>query len=346
MFNVAGRVVVVTGGNKGIGEGIAREFAKAGSKVAIWGRNAEDNQRVCGEITAAGGECVAFPCDITSEAQIAAAVQGTLDAYNGRIDILVNSAGIMLQGDPKRLPAESPEGFRKVIDVNLTGPYLCAAFVLPIMRKQHFGRIIFIASAVHQRMAVGRVPSYTASKAGEVGLVRHLAMEGGAWGITVNAICPGSTMTPIDELTPANLPGIVPKALALRESLNRQVEICHPLLDITEVDLIEIYGPPKDPDADVQNTVVFGQGQVDRSPCGTGTCAKLAVLTAKGKLELGQEFVHESILGTTFRARALERTRVGAYDAIVPEITGSAYITGFNDLLMDELDPFKNGFVL
>ncbi len=150
----------------------------------------------------------------------------------------------------------------------------------------------------------------------------------------------------IDELTPANLPGIVPKALALRESLNRQVEICHPLLDITEVDLIEIYGPPKDPDADVQNTVVFGQGQVDRSPCGTGTCAKLAVLTAKGKLELGQEFVHESILGTTFRARALERTRVGAYDAIVPEITGSAYITGFNDLLMDELDPFKNGFVL
>ena len=199
MFNVAGRVVVVTGGNKGIGEGIAREFAKAGSKVAIWGRNAEDNQRVCGEITAAGGECVAFPCDITSEAQIAAAVQGTLDAYNGRIDILVNSAGIMLQGDPKRLPAESPEGFRKVIDVNLTGPYLCAAFVLPIMRKQHFGRIIFIASAVHQRMAVGRVPSYTASKAGEVGLVRHSAMEGGAWGITVNAICPGSTMTPMLE---------------------------------------------------------------------------------------------------------------------------------------------------
>ncbi len=156
----------------------------------------------------------------------------------------------------------------------------------------------------------------------------------------------GKDQLGIDELTPANLPGIVPKALALRESLNRQVEICHPLLDITEVDLIEIYGPPKDPDADVQNTVVFGQGQVDRSPCGTGTCAKLAVLTAKGKLELGQEFVHESILGTTFRARALERTRVGAYDAIVPEITGSAYITGFNDLLMDELDPFKNGFVL
>lgn len=126
MFDAANKVVVVTGGNKGIGEGIAKEFAKAGSKVAIWGRNAADNQRVCNEIIAAGGTCIAISCDISSESQIEAAVQDTLNAYHNRIDVLVHSAGIMLQGDPKRIPAESAEGFRKVIDINLTGAYLCA----------------------------------------------------------------------------------------------------------------------------------------------------------------------------------------------------------------------------
>ena len=99
MFDVTGKVVIVTGGNKGIGEGIAKGFAKVGCKVSIWGRKEADNQRVRDEILAAGGECVAFQCDVTQEDQINAAVQGTLDAFNGRIDILVNNAG----GYPKDL---------------------------------------------------------------------------------------------------------------------------------------------------------------------------------------------------------------------------------------------------
>lgn len=197
MFDVAGKVVIVTGGNKGIGEGIAKTFAKAGAKVVIWARNEADNKRVCDEIVAAGDECAAFPCDISDEEQVNVAVQKTLDTYNGRIDVLVHGAGIMLQGDTKKVPAESVSGFRKVVEVNLIGAYACAAAVFPIMRKQRFGRIIYIASAIHQRMAAGRVPSYTASKTGEIGLVRHLAMEGGEFGITVNAICPGSTLTPM-----------------------------------------------------------------------------------------------------------------------------------------------------
>lgn len=197
MFDVTGRVVVVTGGNKGIGEGIARQFAASGAKVSIWGRNEKDNQRVCSEIVSAGSECVAFTCDVSQEEQVKAAVQGTLDAYNGRIDVLVNAAGIMIHGDASKVPPESITDFRKVIEVNLIGAYICAASVFPIMRRQHFGRIILVASNVHKRISVGRVPSYTASKAGEVGLVRHLAMEGGAWGITVNALCPGATLTPM-----------------------------------------------------------------------------------------------------------------------------------------------------
>lgn len=199
MFDVTGKVVIVTGGNKGIGEGIAKRFGEAGAKVAIWGRKAQDNQRVQEEIIKAGGECVSFQCDVSDEEQVAAAVKGTLEAYNGRIDVLVNSAGIMIHGDPTRVPPERVSDFRRVVEVNLIGSYICAAAVFPIMRKQHFGRIILIASNVHKRISVGRVPSYTASKAGEVGLVRHLAMEGGTWGITVNAICPGATQTPMLE---------------------------------------------------------------------------------------------------------------------------------------------------
>ena len=112
MFDVAGKVVVVTGGNKGIGEGVARKFAQAGAKVAIFGRNPADNQKVCEDIVAQGGQCVAFQCDVSDEEQVNAAVQGTLDAYNGRVDVLVNAAGIMIHGDPKNVPPETVSGFR------------------------------------------------------------------------------------------------------------------------------------------------------------------------------------------------------------------------------------------
>ncbi len=197
MFDVAGKVVIVTGGNKGIGEGIARGFAREGALVSIWGRKEADNLRVRDDIIAKGGKCVAFTADVTDEEQIEAAVKGTMEAFNGRIDVLVNSAGIMIHGDETQVPPEAVASFRKVIDVNLVGAYVCAHAVFPIMRKQHFGRIILVASNVHKRISVGRVPSYTASKAGEVALTRHLAVEGGNWGITVNALCPGATLTPM-----------------------------------------------------------------------------------------------------------------------------------------------------
>ncbi len=150
----------------------------------------------------------------------------------------------------------------------------------------------------------------------------------------------------ISDICPKQLPTIIPRALSLMKCVNQQVEIQHPTLDINSVELIEIYGPPKTPGVDVQNVVVLGHGEVDRSPCGTGTCAKLSTLVARDKLDIGQEFVHESVLCTSFRAKALERTKVGDYDAIIPEITGSAYVTGFNNLLIDDTDPVKYGFVL
>ena len=195
MFDVAGKVVVVTGGNKGIGEGIAKGFAKVGCKVSIWGRKEADNQRVRDEILAVGGECVAFQCDVTQEDQINAAVQGTLDAFNGRIDILVNNAGGTTGG--RLIWNMSPDQWKKTLDVDMTGPFLCAiALVAPIMRDQRYGRIVNIGSIVGKRITHLSGMQYSAAKAGVQGFNRHLAIELAPYGITVNCVCPGNVETP------------------------------------------------------------------------------------------------------------------------------------------------------
>ena len=111
-------------------------------------------------------------------------------------------------------------------------------------------------------------------------------------------------------------------------------------------DLVEVYGKAMDPSANYRNVVIFGKGNVDRSPCGTGTSAKMAALHATGKLAVGEVFVYESILGTRFKGRILEEVKVGEYDAISPEITGSAFITGFNHFVIDPDDPLAYGFSL
>ncbi len=99
-------------------------------------------------------------------------------------------------------------------------------------------------------------------------------------------------------------------------------------------------------EADSKNVVIFGDAQTDRSPCGTGTSAKIAALYTKGKLSLGQEFVYESITGSLFRGMATEETTVDGKTAIIPRVTGSAYITGFNQWMLDEEDPLRYGFLI
>lgn len=131
---------------------------------------------------------------------------------------------------------------------------------------------------------------------------------------------------------------------AIRKAVNEQVRIEHPLLpDIHSVDLVEFY--QNKPDA-MRNVVVFDDNQVDRSPCGTGTSAKIAALCARKELLPGELFISESIMGTKFIGRALKYAHVGDYPAVIPEITGRAYITGENKFLFDDEDPFEYGFSL
>ena len=149
------------------------------------------------------------------------------------------------------------------------------------------------------------------------------------------------------DILPEHSEELMNQALELREMINREIKVSHPLQPhIKTVDLIEIYGPAVSDQADARNVVIFGDRQIDRSPCGTGTSAKMATLCAKGKLEIGEEFVYESITGTMFKGKIIGKTKVGEFDAYVPQITGSAWITGFNQFVIDDSDPVKYGFTL
>ena len=149
------------------------------------------------------------------------------------------------------------------------------------------------------------------------------------------------------DIKPENVMRLTQLGMEIRECVNRQVQMQHPELEhIKTCDLVEFYCAPTHPDAHSKNVVVFGQGQVDRSPCGTGTCAKLAALHARGLFNESEVFVSESIIGTLFKCRIVDTCKVGEFDAIIPEITGSAYITGFNTFMLNNRDPIEHGFYI
>ena len=135
--------------------------------------------------------------------------------------------------------------------------------------------------------------------------------------------------------------------MAIKHAVEAAVPVVHP----EEPALNGIYGtiftgPPSSETAHLRNVTIFAEAEVDRSPCGTGTCAVMAVLAAMGLLGPDQPFVHESIIGTSFHGRVVGETTVGAYPAILPEIEGEAYVTGENVFLIDERDPLRHGFRL
>ncbi len=139
---------------------------------------------------------------------------------------------------------------------------------------------------------------------------------------------------------------IIDIGMKILPQVNKEVSIKHPELNITETDVCEFYGKPHSNNGDARNVVVFGRYQADRSPCGTGTCAKMALLNKEGKLFPGDKYINESFIGTEFTGEIMGKTQVGEYDAIVPKITGSAYVTGIGTYLIDEKDPLKYGFLI
>ena len=134
---------------------------------------------------------------------------------------------------------------------------------------------------------------------------------------------------------------------ALRTAMNQRYEFVHPEKpEIRGCSHIMWTGRPLKPGSTARNAVFYGDKAIDRSPCGTGTSARMAQWVARGKLKVGDEFVHESIIGSIFNGRVEQAVKVGDYDGIVPSIAGWARQTGINTIFIDDRDPFAHGFSL
>jgi 3-oxoacyl-[acyl-carrier protein] reductase len=185
MAETTGRVVLVTGGNRGIGLAIARAFHDAGDRVAVTSRH--------GQVDG----LLSVPCDVTDTDTVDAAFT-TVEAQLGAVQVLVSNAGI---NDDQLLLQMKEPAFTAVVDANLTGAYRVARRAVPKMIRARAGRIIFISSVVATMGSPGQT-NYAASKAGLIGLARSLAREIGSRGVTVNVVAPGFVTTDMTAALP------------------------------------------------------------------------------------------------------------------------------------------------
>ncbi|MEL7418456.1 MAG: 3-oxoacyl-[acyl-carrier-protein] reductase [Cyanobacteria bacterium J06555_3] len=181
------KVAIVTGASRGIGKAAALALVTQGAKVVVnYARSSDAAEATVQEITAAGGEAIAIQADVSQADQVDKLIKTTIEQF-GRIDVLVNNAGITKDTLLLRM---KPEQWQAVIDLNLTGVFLCTKAVSKIMLKQRSGRIINIASVAGQMGNPGQA-NYSAAKAGVIGFTKTVAKELANRGVTVNAVAPG-----------------------------------------------------------------------------------------------------------------------------------------------------------
>jgi 3-oxoacyl-[acyl-carrier protein] reductase len=193
-----GKVAIVTGASRGIGRSIALALAAEGAQVVVnYAQSATAAQALAAEISANGGEAIALQADVAQADQVEALVKQTLDHF-GRIDILVNNAGITRDTLLLRMKLED---WQAVIDLNLTGVFLCTRAVSKVMLKQRSGRVINIASVAGQMGNPGQA-NYSAAKAGVIGFTKTVAKELASRGVTVNAVAPGFIATDMTDQLP------------------------------------------------------------------------------------------------------------------------------------------------
>ena len=195
MFDLSGKVAIVTGGHSGLGKGIAEGLAEAGADIVICARRFELCQEACSEIEKKlGVKSLPVRCDVTHTDEVNNLIESTIKEF-GKVDILVNSAGI--GGSEKPVVEMSDEDWDTTLNINLRGIFLCSRAAAREMIKKKEGKIINVASAA-AFMASRNMAAYCAGKAGVVQLTRVMALELVKYNIQVNAICPGYFFTPMN----------------------------------------------------------------------------------------------------------------------------------------------------
>jgi NAD(P)-dependent dehydrogenase (short-subunit alcohol dehydrogenase family) len=205
----AGRVVLVTGGGRGIGAATARLLARQGAAVAVAARTGDEVVSVAAEIEAHGGTALPLVMDVTDEASVASGFERARSEL-GPVAILVNNAGT--PGVPLPVAVLEPDSWRHVFDVNVTGAFLCAREALPQMASENWGRIVNVSSAAARHPMAG-MAAYSASKAALDQLTRVLALEGGPYNIVVTGIYPGVIDTRMQEESRSFDPDLIGKQL-------------------------------------------------------------------------------------------------------------------------------------
>ena len=194
---MSNRVAFVTGSSRGIGRAIALSLCREGFYIVVASPEVENNELVAGEIRAAGGEAMTLNLDISSQESVKEGFAQVL-AAKGRVDVLINNAGITRDGLAMRM---KPADWDLVLKINLTGAFFACQQALPGMMKNRWGRIVNMASVVGQAGSPGQA-NYVASKAALIGLTKALAQEMGSRGITVNAVAPGYIETDMTKVLP------------------------------------------------------------------------------------------------------------------------------------------------
>lgn len=228
-----GKVVIVTGGSRGIGASIAKEIAKQGANVVInYNSSPESAEKVVEEIDLLGGKAISFKANVASLEDAHSLIEKTKNVF-GRIDILINNAGITRDRTFRKL---SEKEWYEVINVNLNSIYHTTSAVINTMLEQKYGRIINISSIIGQAGGFGQT-NYSASKAGMLGFTKSLALETAKSGVTVNAICPGYIETEMSAAIPQNILDQIVSKIPMKR-LGKTTEIADAVIFLAKSDYI------------------------------------------------------------------------------------------------------------
>jgi len=238
----------------------------------------------------------------------------------GTVTVMIEE-GLVRPKQPGRLRLEVPAGI-----VEAEYEQDAAGHVVSV-------RIRNVASFLHAETLAIDLPGFGP-------LVADVAYGGNFYAI----VEPQPGYADLEDLSAGEIQRLSP---IVRRLMNERYDFVHPDdPTISGLRHVQWTGRPKHPEAHARNAVFYGEKAIDRSPCGTGTSARMAQLAARGELKTGDAFVHESIIGSLFHGRVEDTAKVGGRDAIIPSVAGQAWITGYNTIFLDDRDPFVKGFTV